>query len=58
MDKRDPTIVWIVVKVESGIPVCAEAFHHQSSAQEREAQLRAELNVESDEVGLFASITA
>ena len=49
---------WIVVEVNSGIPVCAELFKHESTARQRERELRHAINPEKDEVGIFeASIT-
>ena len=48
-------VVWVVVKVESGIPVFAEVFSNQTAAQRRENQLRAKMHPENDEVGVFSS---
>lgn len=48
-------IVWIVVKVESGIPVFAEVSNDETVARRREDQLRKEMNPDNDEVGVFSS---
>lgn len=55
MKKVDSNIIWVVVKVESGIPVSVEVFRKPTAARHREEQLRAEMNPDNDEVGVFAS---
>ena len=45
--------VWVVVDVESGIPVLAEVFADRHSAKKRERELRADLRQDYDEVGIF-----
>ena len=47
--------LWVVVKVHSGIPICAEIFTNESKALELEKQLRKDINPEYDEVGVFCS---
>ena len=46
--------LWVVVKVESGIPVMAEAYRDQRSAELREMSLRGSINLENDETGVSA----
>lgn len=55
MKRADSDILWIVVKVESGIPVSAETYHNPTTARDREKQLREEMNPDNDEVGIFTS---
>jgi hypothetical protein len=50
---QEPQTIWVVVLVESGIPVSSEAFQKQDDAVHREQQLRAEMREEYDEVGVF-----
>ena len=45
--------LWVVVKVESGIPVSAEAYCSESHAVLREQALRKNMHPENDEVGVF-----
>lgn len=45
--------LWIVVLVESGIPVLVEAYRFPQVAMEREQELRGELNPDDDEVAVF-----
>jgi len=44
-----------VVKVHSGIPVCAESFKDEDKAWELERQIRKDINPEYDEVEVFCS---
>jgi len=44
---------WIVVKVESGIPVCVEAYADAQMACVREQWLRQRMNPEDDETEVF-----
>jgi hypothetical protein len=44
---------WVVVKVESGIPVCVEAYAEAESAHLREHWLRERMNPENDESEVF-----
>jgi hypothetical protein len=53
MTPQKPLPLWIVVQVESGIPVLAEPFYNMESAQEREQFLRMHMNLENDETGIF-----
>jgi len=50
---QGPQTIWVVVLVESGIPISAEAFQKQEDAIRREQQLREEMREAYDEVGLF-----
>lgn len=45
--------VWIVVRVESGVPVFAESFLDEDTALKRESEYRLFMNSENDEVGVF-----
>lgn len=45
--------LWIIVKVESGIPVMAEAHRSRQSAELREQVLRRCMHPENDETGIF-----
>jgi hypothetical protein len=55
MTNKSNSSFWVVVKVHSGIPVCAEIFKDESKARELENQLRSYINPEYDEVGVFCS---
>jgi hypothetical protein len=44
---------WAVVKVESGIPVMVSIFSDESIARTQEQCLRADMNLEDDETGVF-----
>ena len=55
MTNRDSKTLWVVVKVHSGIPVCAEIFKDESKVWELEKQLRKDMNPEYDEVDVFCS---
>jgi hypothetical protein len=46
-------VVWVVVKVERGIPVDARAFRRAASAIKSEQSLRKGMNTENDETGVF-----
>jgi len=48
-----PELLWIVVKVESGIPVLVEAYRDWQSAERRAQLLRTDMNPENDETGVF-----
>lgn len=55
MNRHCSRIVWILVKVESGIPVLAEVFSDEAEARRLEDQLRAKMNPDNDEVGVFSA---
>ncbi|MDI6891376.1 MAG: hypothetical protein QMD08_00035 [Actinomycetota bacterium] len=55
MKRANSDVIWVVVKVESGIPVSVEVFGNPTAARHREKQLRAEMNPDNDEVGIFTS---
>lgn len=44
---------WIVVLVESGIPVSIDAFASFDQARTHETTLRSQISQDSDEVGVF-----
>ena len=45
--------VWVVVKVESGIPVQVKAFEDLAKAEKRQATWKRNLRPDYDSVGLF-----
>jgi hypothetical protein len=45
--------IWVVVKVESGIPVTVEAYRNRQSAEKRERFWRENMHPENDETGVF-----
>jgi hypothetical protein len=51
--RKVPEIIWIVVFVQSGVPVLAEAYRYEKVARRREQSLRADMREDYDEVGLF-----
>lgn len=53
MKARRPNQLWIVVKVESGIPVTAEGYGARAAAKRREATLRRRMREAYDSVGTF-----
>ena len=50
---RNKKNLWIVVKVESGIPVKVDIFQKQRDADRRQEYLRNGMNPENDETGIF-----
>lgn len=46
-------VVWIVVEVQSGIPVAVKAFSSYELANEYSESLRKSLNPDNDEIGIF-----
>jgi len=53
MPTNQPEPLWIVVKVESGIPVAVEAYSDRRSAEMREQAWRERMNPDDDESGVF-----
>jgi len=51
--KNQIKLLWVVVKVESGIPVMIEAYGDKKSAEMRERDLRKYMHPENDETGVF-----
>jgi hypothetical protein len=51
--KKQIELLWVVVKVESGIPVMVEAYGNKESAKMREQSLRKYMHPENDETGVF-----
>ncbi len=45
--------VWVVVKVESGIPMSVQVYSDKQKAEAREAELRVGMDPDCDETGLF-----
>ena len=53
MSQKQPELLWVVVKVESGIPVMVEAYRDKQSAEIRDQSLRKYMHPENDETGVF-----
>ena len=51
--EKQPAFLWVVVKVESGIPVTVEAYQDRRAAEMREQDLRNDMHPENDETGIF-----
>jgi len=51
--KNNKKSLWIVVLVESGIPVIVEAFQKEKEAKKREKYFRKNMNPDNDETGIF-----
>ena len=51
--QKQPEPLWVVVKVESGIPVMVEAYRDKQSAEMREQSWRKYMHPENDETGVF-----
>ena len=51
--QKQSQLLWIVVKVESGLPAMVEAYQDRDSAEGREDSLRKDMRVENDETGVF-----
>ena len=45
--------VWVVVEVQSGVPVLAEVFADRRAAKRCQRKLRTKMRQDYDEVGLF-----
>ncbi len=45
--------LWVVLKIEHGVPVMIDAYRDKRSAQRREAFLRQHMRPDVDKVGLF-----
>jgi len=53
MSGKQPESLWIVVKVESGIPVTVEAYRDRLSAEMQEQAWRERMNPDNDETEVF-----
>ena len=53
MQQKQVDYIWVVVKVESGIPVTAEAYDNEQSAETTEQLWRKDMNPDNDEAGVF-----
>lgn len=53
MNPKKSIPIWIVVKVESGIPTCIHPFLNMNKAVEFENSIRIKMNEEKDETGIF-----
>jgi hypothetical protein len=45
--------IWVVVLVESGIPISVEVFRNFIEAKKREKVLRSQSRPDNDEIGFF-----
>ena len=52
---KPPDLLWVVVRVERGIPVMAEVYARESSALATEREWREDLKLNNDETGVFAT---
>ncbi len=50
---KDAKRLWVVLKVEHGVPVMIDAYRDKRSAKRREEFLRQHMRPEVDQVGLF-----
>ena len=50
-----PEVLWVVVRVERGIPMMAEVYADERAALCREQDWRRGMNLNSDETGVFAA---
>jgi hypothetical protein len=53
MKTKQSDQIWIVVDVQSGVPVQAEAFAERNAAKRRQQKLRRQMRQDYDEIGLF-----
>lgn len=53
ISRKQIELLWVVVKVESGIPVMVEAYDNEESAKMREQSFRKYMQPENDETGIF-----
>jgi hypothetical protein len=51
--QKQSELLWVVVKVESGIPVMVEVYRDKQSAEMREQSLRKCMHPENDETDVF-----
>jgi hypothetical protein len=52
-EKKQSDQVWVVVEVQSGIPVLAEVFAEKPAAKRLERKLRRNLRQDYDAAGIF-----
>lgn len=55
MPKEQVKSLWVVVKVESGVPVMVDAYLDSRSAGKREQFLRKNMHPENDGIGVLKS---
>ena len=53
MSNMVDNLSWVVVEVRSGIPVSVKAFLEYELAERYSEKLRKNMNLESDETGIF-----
>jgi hypothetical protein len=54
MSRKKSDTIWVVVSVESGVPVLVEAYRDEKIAKLRRRLLRRKINPDYDEVGAFS----
>lgn len=50
---KQSDLQWVVVKVESGIPVIVQTFSRLEDAERQEDEWRLRMNPDNDETGIF-----
>ncbi|MFH1928816.1 MAG: hypothetical protein ABIK79_11695 [Chloroflexota bacterium] len=50
---KQSDLQWVVVKVESGIPVIVQTFSRLEDAERLEDEWRLRMNPDNDETGIF-----
>jgi len=53
LTRKQSDLQWVVVKVESGIPVVVETFSRLEDAERQEDEWRMRMNPDNDETGIF-----
>jgi len=53
MSHEFTSLLWVVVRVQSGIPVDVEVYTREQDALRREREWRLEMNLNNDETGVF-----
>jgi len=54
MQSEQRHLLWVTVKVESGIPVSVDPYWDRESAEKEAQAFRKQTNPDNDEVGVFA----
>ena len=53
MPSKKSDTIWVVVSVESRVPVSVEAYRDEETAKSRRRSLRRKINPDYDEVSVF-----
>ena len=51
--EKESDLQWVVVKVESGMPVDVQTFSRLEDAKQQEDEWRLRMNPDNDETGIF-----